>query len=136
MRLHYKISEGEEIVQYVDEMSIYPYVCKYFKFPVRHPVIHVGDACLDREAMLRKEGLIKCCVLPPQRLHHLGVNFRCNDKLFFCLCKSCATERNADGECAHETVSESALTGNWIIDEVRLAVQKIYEVIEVFELYY
>jgi len=59
--------------------------------------------------------------------------FRCNDRLFFSLCKSCATEHNADGECAHETVPERALIGSWVIDEVRLAVQKIYEVIEIFQ---
>ena len=60
MRLHYKVREGEETLQYVDVMSLYPYVCKYFKFPVGHLVIHVGEACQDREAMLRKKVLIKC----------------------------------------------------------------------------
>jgi len=44
MRLYYKIREGKETVQYVDVMSLYPYVCKYFKFPVGHPLIQVGDA--------------------------------------------------------------------------------------------
>ena len=43
MRFHYKAREGETI-QFVDVMSLYPYICKYFKFPVGHPVIHVGDA--------------------------------------------------------------------------------------------
>ena len=33
MRLHYKLKEGEPI-QYVDVISPYPFVCKYFKFPV------------------------------------------------------------------------------------------------------
>ena len=133
MRLHYKI-RGEETVQYVDVMSLYPYVCKYFKFPLGHHVIHVGDACQDTETMLRK-GLIKCCVLPPQKLYHPVLPFRYNDKLLFCLCKSCATEHNWDGECAHETVAERALVGTWVIDEVRLAVQKGYEIIEIFEVY-
>ena len=32
MVLHYAIREGETI-QYYDEMSLYTYVCKYFKFP-------------------------------------------------------------------------------------------------------
>jgi len=32
MRLHYKATEGETI-QYVDVMSLYPYICKYGKFP-------------------------------------------------------------------------------------------------------
>jgi hypothetical protein len=34
MRLHYKISEGKESVQYCGVMSSYPYICKYFKFPI------------------------------------------------------------------------------------------------------
>ena len=31
--------------------------------------------------------------------------------------------------------AERAVTGTWVIDEVRLAVQKGYEVVEIFELY-
>jgi len=49
MRLHYKIREDVESVQYCDIMSLYPYICNYFKFPVGHPIIHVGDACADIE---------------------------------------------------------------------------------------
>ena len=33
MRLHHAAGAGETI-QYVDVMSLYPYVCKYFKFPI------------------------------------------------------------------------------------------------------
>jgi len=43
MRLHYKIEEDAETIQYYDVMSLYPYICKYFKFPIGHPIIHVGD---------------------------------------------------------------------------------------------
>ena len=35
MRLHYKAREGETI-QYVDVMSLYPYVCKNCNFLVGH----------------------------------------------------------------------------------------------------
>jgi hypothetical protein len=42
--LLYKIHEGE-IIQYVDVMILYPYICKYYKFPIGHPKIHVGDTC-------------------------------------------------------------------------------------------
>jgi hypothetical protein len=38
MRLHYKIREGKESVQYCDVMSLYPFICKYFKFPIGHPL--------------------------------------------------------------------------------------------------
>ena len=53
MLLHYKAREGETI-QYVDVMNLYPYICKYFKFRVGHPVIHVGEGCNDNEDWLRK----------------------------------------------------------------------------------
>jgi hypothetical protein len=42
---------------------------------------------------------------------------------------------NTETECAHETVAERALLGTWVLDEVRLAVQKGYKVIEIYEVY-
>jgi G:T-mismatch repair DNA endonuclease (very short patch repair protein) len=41
MRFHCKIGENETI-EYCDVISLYPYICKYFKFPIGHLVIHVG----------------------------------------------------------------------------------------------
>jgi len=52
MRLHYKVRENETI-QYVVFMSLYPYICKYFNFPIGQPTVHVGELCNDKEA---------CCV--------------------------------------------------------------------------
>jgi len=69
-----------------------------------------------------QEGLIKCSIITPQRFYHPVLTFRCNGKLLFCLFMSCATERNLDGECSNETVTQRALTGTWVADEVRLAV--------------
>ena len=80
MRLHNKIREGETI-QYVDVMSLYPYICKYFMFPIGHPVIHVGNACQDMGAMLQKYGPMKCSILPPRHLYHPALPFRCNIRL-------------------------------------------------------
>jgi len=122
MWFYKEMMDGEcKILHGLNLPADYPYVCKYFKFPVGHPVIHVGNAFQDREAMLQKEGLLKTRVLPPppQRLYHILFHFRCNDRLLFCLCSSCATDRNADVECAHETVFESALRVMCVIDEVR-----------------
>jgi len=48
---------------------------------------------------------------------------------------SCVTKCNADAECAHERDAVRALTGTWVIFEVWLAVQKSYEVIDIFEMY-
>ena len=58
---------------------MYTYV--NFKFPIGHPVIHVGDACKDKEAALHKERLIKRLVLPPKGLYHSVLPYRCNNKL-------------------------------------------------------
>ena len=77
MRFHYKTGEGETI-QYVDVMSLYPFVYKHFKFPIGHPVIHVGNACQDMQAMLLKDGSMKCSIPPPRHLYQPVLLFRCN----------------------------------------------------------
>ena len=61
MSLHYKAQEGETTVRV---MSLYPYICNYFKFSVGNPVIYVADVCKDKEACLPMYGLIKCSIVP------------------------------------------------------------------------
>ena len=92
LRLHYKIAENEETTRYSDVMCLYPYICMYFKFPIGHPVVHVCDTCKDIRACLQMEGLIKCTIVPPMDLYHPLLPFRCNKKLLFCLCRTCAFE--------------------------------------------
>jgi hypothetical protein len=87
MRLHYKIREGEESVQYCDVMSLYPYIYTYFKFPIRYPVIHVSDVCADKESCLKMDGLFKCTIVPTKDIYHPVLPFRHNKKLLFCLCR-------------------------------------------------
>jgi hypothetical protein len=38
-------------------------------------------------------------------------------------------------DCTHEAVAEKALVGTWVVDEVRLAVDKVYQLIQVYEIY-
>lgn len=134
MRLHYKAND-EETIEYCDVMSLYPYVCKYFKFPIGHPTIHVGDACKNVEACLRMDGLMKCAIVPPKHLYHPVLPYRHKGKLLFCLCRSCVLEQNANAVCHHSTDAERALIGTWVIDEVRLAVEKGYRISEIQEVY-
>ena len=77
--LHYAIREGET-TQYYDVMNLYPYVCKYCKFPVGQPKIDMGDACLDKQAMMSEDALIKCSALPHKRLYNPVRPFRCNKR--------------------------------------------------------
>ena len=46
-------------------MNLYPFGCEYFKFRLGHSKIQVGDKCQDKQAMLSKEGLIRCTFMPP-----------------------------------------------------------------------
>ena len=53
----YYRSKGEEKIHYVDVISLYPYICKYGKFPLDHPKGYVGadrpPDCLDREGIMK-----------------------------------------------------------------------------------
>jgi len=100
MRLHHKARENETI-QYLEVMSLYPYICKYFEFPVGHPIIHVGDACKDIEACLRMEGLNKCSIVPPERFYHPDLPFIFNNKQMFCLRRTCVLTSSSSKECVH-----------------------------------
>ena len=101
-------------------------------FPIGHPAIHVGDACQDMQAML-KDALMKCSILPSKHLYRPVLTFRCNKRLLFCLCRSCAIQQNRTEVCTHVTFAERALTGTWVLDEIRLAVKKGYKLVEVHE---
>jgi hypothetical protein len=64
-----------------------------------------------------------------------GVPFRCNEKLLFCLCRTCVLEQNTSDECESYTAAERALTGTWVTDEVRLAVEKGCRLLDIHEVY-
>lgn len=127
----HECESGEEI-HYVDVCSLYPYVCKYGKYPVGHPKIHIGDSeC--RERGIQAEGLMKCKILPPQELYHPVLPTKMHSKLMFLLCKKCGEELNQN-ECNH-TDEERALTGTWVMDEIRVALENGYKIIECYELW-
>jgi len=106
-----------------------------FKAPVCRPIIHVGVACKDIEACLRMDGLIKCSIVPPEKLYHPVLRFRCNNKRIFCLCRTCFLTSSSVHECVHTGDEDRAVTDTWAIDEVRLAVEKEYRILELYEEY-
>ena len=121
-----KARQNDTII-YVNVMSLYPYICEYFNFLFGHRIIHVGDACKNKEACLQMEGLIKCSIIPPMNLYQPVLPYRSKNNLLFCLCRSCVFERNIFGECKHRKDYEIALTETWVLDEVLLAVEKFIE---------
>jgi hypothetical protein len=96
-KTHYRVKEGEEI-RYVNVFSLYPYICKYGKFPVGHPKVYVGADCSPN--CLDRESVIECKILPPRELYHLVFPYEINSKLMFPLCSACADTMNQD-DCTH-----------------------------------
>ena len=63
-KLYHKCEAGEKI-KYYDFTSLYPFVQKYCRYPVGHPIIiteNFGN-------VLDYFGIIKCKILPPKRLY-------------------------------------------------------------------
>ena len=80
------------------------------------------------------DGLIMFTIVPPQILYHPFRPFRCNKKLMFCLFRTCV-QTCSTGECTYTEDAERDLTGTWVMDEVRLAVEKGYRILEIYEVY-
>ena len=78
---------------------------------------------------------MKCLILVPRHLYHSFLPFRFNKRLLFCICPTCAIEKNRTEVWTHETVAEGALIGTWVLDEIRLAVQKGYDLVDMHEVY-
>ncbi|XP_055387199.1 uncharacterized protein LOC129615842 [Condylostylus longicornis] len=125
---YYKCKHAEKI-NYIDVCSIYPYVCKYGKFPIGHPKLHIGNTKCYSLNLQNINGLIKCKILPPERLYHPVLPLKQNNKLMFTLCRLCSEQRNQNKFCTHSN-DERALTGTWVIDEVIKALEKNYRILE------
>jgi len=95
----------------------------------------VGDTCKNVDACLKMDWLIKCTIVPPKSLFQPVLPYRYNKKLLFCLCRSCVQEHNMRDECHHHTDAERAIEGTWVIDEVKLALEKGYKILEIQEIY-
>jgi hypothetical protein len=68
-------------------------------------------------------------------LYHPVLPYKCNKKLLFCLCRSCAVEQNTRGPCQHFSDDARAIEGTWVADELCLAVAKGYRVLQIHEVY-
>lgn len=130
-KTYYKCKTGEKI-KYIDVNSLYPYICKYGKFPVKHPKVYVGEECYKMD-LGQTVGLIKCEILPPQELYHPVLPTKMNQKLMFLLCRSCG-EYMWQGDCMHNE-NERSLTGTWVIDEVNKAIEKGYKILSIHEIW-
>jgi hypothetical protein len=126
----YKEASSDEEINYYDVTSLYPWVNKTQKIPIGHPKIITENF----SSVNQYEGLIKCKVILPKGLFHPVLPCRCNGKLLFYLCRTCA-ETNKQSACTH-TNEERSFTGTWVTDEVKEAVQKGYQITKIYEIWH
>ena len=77
--------------------------------------------CGNFPAMLAKEGIVRCTVLPPRDLYHPMMPYKCNGRLLFYLCRTCY-ESGSQKHCRHEVCLERALTDTCVVDKLQVAV--------------
>ncbi|XP_055908156.1 uncharacterized protein LOC129942989 [Eupeodes corollae] len=129
----YKCQKGEKI-KYIDVCSLYPWVCKYGKFPIKHPKVHTDVDICSRLTLKNISGIIKCTILPPQNLFHPVLPIKQNHKLIFSLCKTCSAMKSKEEFCSHSD-KERSITGTWVIEEVVKAIEKGYKLLEIIEIW-
>ena len=127
LKLKHDVKPGEKIY-YDDFISLYPSILKYERFPTGHPEI-----VLEKFKPLDEYfGLIKCKILPPTDLY-IPVLPQKGKKLVFSLCRSCGDDPQQAG-CTH-TDEERALIGSWCTPEVKEAVDRGYQILEIYEVW-
>ena len=128
-KLYHEAMDGE-CIKYYDVTSLYPYINKTGKAVLGHPRIITENF----DNVSNYEGLIKCRVQPPRGLHIPVLPAKINNKLMFALCRTCA-ELKQQTPCEHSH-SERALTGTWVTDELKKAMEKGYEIENIYEVWH
>ena len=120
--------EKGEWLKYVDFNSLYPFINKYARYPVKHPVVVRGEDIPEEV-----EGLVKCLVLPPAKLFLPVLPWRNGEgKLLFPLCRSCG-ESGQTHACMHTSPEDRVLIGTWTSPELSKAVECGYKILQRIE---
>ena len=122
IQFHKNISNDEEI-KYLDFCSLYPYVLKYFPYPVDHPEL---INCNFDYSLKSYFGIIKCKVTAPTNLYLPVLPVSIDSKLLFPLCVNCASKKTNDCLC-----DDRSFIGTWVSEELKLAIDKGYQINEI-----
>ena len=135
-KLYHEIDEStQDELKYIDVCSLYPFICKYGHFPLGHPTI-LSQENIDKDNIGQYQGLIKCKVLPPTNLYHPVLPYKCNNKLMFPLCRTCAEKCDPSSQCSHDNIEDRALVGTWVTIELQAALDRGYQLLEVYEVWH
>jgi hypothetical protein len=126
----FTLFQKDKDISYVDVTSLYPYINKTGKIPIGHPEI-ITESFTDIQ---QYEGLIKCKILPPRGLYIPVLPVKMNNKLLFAQCRTCS-ENQQQKPCQHSD-EERSLTGTWVTDELKKALEKGYVVQRIYEVWH
>lgn len=114
--------------------SLYPFVNKTKCFPLGHPsIITENFGALD-SVQRRFKGLIKCRILPPEKLYLPVLFYKARGKLMFTLCASCSNS-GLNERCPHSD-RERVLNGVYTHIELEKAVSLGYKMVSVSEIWH
>jgi hypothetical protein len=123
-------SEKGQRIGYADICSLYPMVLKNDEFPVGIPEVLVSPSSNDISGYF---GIIQARVRPPRGLYHPCLPMRCNGKLLFPLCRSCAQAAHQQ-KCLCDDEARD-LVGTWTSVDLEDALQVGYVIIKIYEVY-
>ena len=143
----HKVFENGEKGYYVDFTSLYPDVLKYKRYPIGHPVRIIDNFkpishekcdgncsytnCRGIHLSLPYFGVMKATFLPPTKLLHLVLPMKCNNKLKFPLCYTCA-EKDNKNQCTC-TEKERSFTHTYCTPVIETAINMGYQIVEIHE---
>jgi len=126
----YKECRGNEEIHYNDVCSMYPFVTKHMRQPLKHCDIITKDFDMTLKSYF---GVAHVKLLPPKDLYVPCIPVRHGGKLTFPLCRTCMTEER-QSDCGHSD-EERMITGAWCTPEIMAAISRNYKVIKVYEVY-
>ena len=143
----HKVFENGEKGYYVDFTSLYPDVLKYKRYPTGHPTRIIDNFkpvshkrcegkcpythCKGIHLCLPYFGIMKATFLPPTKLLHPVLPIKCNNKLKFPLCFTCANKESKT-QCTC-TDRERSFTHTYCTPEIETAINMGYQIVEIHE---
>ena len=125
----YHLAQEDETLDYYDFTSLYPWCLKYGCFPIGHPKVITSNF----KDIKHYFGMVKVKILPPKRLYHPVLPYRCNGKLTFPLCASCVKNKSHPCKCSDE---KRAWTGTYCTPEILKALEKGYVILEIYSVFH
>lgn len=123
-------TEAGEEIHYLDFCSLYPYINKTGRLPLKHPEIITRDFDMTMKSYF---GIAHVKILPPRDNYFGVLPHRARGKLHFPLCQKCC-DTGDQGECNHSP-SERALVGSWCTPEILEAQKAGYKILQIYEVY-